>query len=364
MRVRVIFRGLVLFQFEKSRDKMKADRNRGALTAWFIGSQPSTHHPEHVHKPHIGIIGRDKDKSDPTEVETDPGIVAEPIPLLPGETRLEMKGCDCTPGVIAAPGFLEYVPSISQIYGSLAPKRAGLSLSSVVIPHGTIRARDLVSWDADANVPAEVAFMDTGYRGFVANEVVVDMGDDSDMAEDGDEYLQITTETEVAAKKLWPLTKNHFYKDATDPNTVEILFTNFAPQRLVSLFWSLHFQMMFQAAGFPPRTVDASQEFENFEQAALTYDPGEWVADKQSMGVSQPFPYIVNGGYFPGRGPKQGYRAENIQGPPASPHGRERGVRARGRAQTPAYGTVVTDHTHIVEHDPWARPICPVGDLH
>ena len=47
-------------------------------------------------------------------------------------------------------------------------------------PTGTIRAREFISWDWRGNTPAKVAYMDTPFQGYGANEVVVDIGDDSD----------------------------------------------------------------------------------------------------------------------------------------------------------------------------------------
>jgi hypothetical protein len=225
--------------------------------------------------------------------------------------------------------------------------REEFAASRIILPHGTLRARDLVSWDSDANQPAEVAFMGTKYRGFVANEAVLDVGDDSDYDSDDDSmYLSVEGDTPGIPKQLWPLTKGTRYVDETDPNTVEILITNFAAQRRRSVFWSLHYQALFAAAGFDPnRGYETSEQFTNFVAAAKDFDPTEWTDDFGDIDIGQPFPYII---------------PESISSLPAVRKDREVvihtaprdiGVRTKDEGIAPP----------LVTNDPWARPICPLG---
>ena len=60
----------------------------------------------------------------------------------------------------------------------------------IVIPNGRIRAREFISWEWHGKTPARVAFMDTSFQGYCANEVVVDIGDDSDPAARGQEQIR------------------------------------------------------------------------------------------------------------------------------------------------------------------------------
>ena len=79
MRVRIIFRGLVLFEFEKPR--ATSGQERGALTAWLV-NDPNPMGAEsnmHKHSPTVGIIGRTAPDGE--------RLVVNGLPLPPAETR-------------------------------------------------------------------------------------------------------------------------------------------------------------------------------------------------------------------------------------------------------------------------------------
>src|SRR6185436_4663927 len=132
------------------------------------------------------------------------------------------------------PGFDRHVPHLEHLVscdrGSPEP---AFVTTKIIVPHGTLRSRDLVSWDGDANQPAEVAFMGTKDRGFVANEAVLDIGDDATDYDEPDQtkFLRVTNPPPGIPENLWALTRDEQYVDETDPNTLEVLITNFAPQR-------------------------------------------------------------------------------------------------------------------------------------
>jgi hypothetical protein len=363
MRARIIFRGLILFRFEEpGEEKLDNLRNRGKLTAWLVSdpkhanpsamamdAQPAVNvHDDpgsemegrgrlHTHVPRIGIYGRQVHGPEFKEVG---------IALASRNTTFELKGHDHTPdNVFTTPGFDRYVPNLSTLRpDARGAAKEDFAVSRIILPHGTLRARDLVSWDSDANQPAEVAFMGTKYRGFVANEAVLDVGDDSDYGvDDPSKYLSVEGDTPGIPKQLWPLTKRTKYVDETDPNTVEILITNFAAQRRRSVFWSLHYQALFAAAGFDPnRGYKTSEQFTNFVAAANDFDPTEWTDDFNDIDIGQPFPYII---------------PESISSLPAVRKDNEVVIH-EGPADI---GVRTKEDGVLVLSDPWARPICPLG---
>ena len=371
MRVRIIFRGLILFRFDEPRQgDPESSCKRGGLTAWLVSDPKhaamaaggaagpkdtpamgmamdggAEEHADlaalHEHVPRIGIYARNA--ADKADVK----IVGQR--LAPGETRFELVGHDTPIGVFTTPGFDKYIPNIAKLRTDdrVAPQ-SDFYKSWIKLPHGTIRARDLVSWDFDANVPAEVAFMGTGYRGFVANEAVLDVGNDDGDFEDDDalKYLSVTSTTQELPANLIPLTKGTQYVDETDPNTVEILITNFAAQRRRGVFWSLHYQSLFDAAGYVrDRGYQNSNQFTHFVSAARGFDDYEWGRDLAGMDIGQPFPYIISDTFESPQGMHQA-DAVVIDTIP-----RDEGTRTKHEGLP----------RHLASTDPWARPICPLG---
>lgn len=381
MRVRIIFRGLVLFQFERSREESSGLPHRGRLRAWLIGGADSKHPPgdlRHVHTPTMGIIGRVARRRGTKTLE----ILDLKSGLNRGATTISLAGA--ADGVSPSLAFDEHVPRLTTMYDEppSAPKHS-VSPTWIDVPHGTIRSRDLVSWDFEGNRPIEVAFMSTKYRGFVANEAVVDIGDDNDYEDDDDNRVAtIASTTDLlrylptdpvirrellpsGAKRLeelalWPLTKGNAYRDETDPNTLEILITNFAPQRRRSVFWSLHYQWLFAASGFGNKRFTDSAEFKAFKASALAYDRTEWAIDSM-VRIDKPFPYLVTDGAVDAKGLEKHWFGYKCARPPESGGGRgpHDGIiepRARRTVMMPA-GDIGAGT------DPWARPICPLGQF-
>lgn len=344
MRVRVIFRGSILFRFEKPEGD---SNNRGKVTALLV-THPMDGHDMHMHAggamhehvPRIGIYGRD--------AVTKRKIVETGIRLETGETKLELRGFG-RDGVSTTRGFDSYVPTLGKLRptGRGRPNRAFYK-SWITLPHGRLRARDLVSWDIDANQPAEVAFMGTNFRGFVANEAVLDVGDDSDFEDyKPTKYLAVASTTKRIPKRLWPLTKGTRYVDETDPNTVEILITNYGPQRRRAVFWNLHFQALFDAAGFARNLeYEKSEQYRKFVAAALEFDPYEWNNDFAEMGSGQPFPYVIPESIKPLDGVREDRTPVIIGGAPD-----DIGVRTKDDGLP----------KKMVPHDPWSRPICTLA---
>ena len=89
------------------------------------------------------------------------------------------------------------------------------------------------------------------------------------------------------------------------------------------MFWGLHFQLLFEAAGFAPRDYRNEPEFQAFVRAANDYDPDEWRNDS-GMAIHHPFPYIIDPTSETLPGIAKGSRGV-IKGPPPTPPGRKKG---------------------------------------
>ena len=346
MRVRIIFRGLTLFTFEKEADPGDPTHNRGTLTAYLVshGTGP------HVHRPKLQIFGRDTTPDGPQHT-----VLAED---LQGKTvAMKLEGhAETEDGVKVLPSFLDYVPDLRLLN---TEKRPGFSpgatgsikseyvAAKVVIENGEIRSRDFVSWDWHGNGPVPVAYMGTRFRGFAASEVVVDAGDDSDgNAGSGAKYLRMTFNDSQSDYKCFPLVGKSGGSDDVSPNTVEVSITNFAHQRPRPLYWNLHYQWLFAAAGFKSRLDSAnaplyagSDQYVALAKAAKAFDQNEWNHDsmvKTSHILGQPFPFILD--RLEPLAPIAEFREPYVPtGHPPFPPG--------------------------TGHDPNSRPICPFGHV-
>jgi hypothetical protein len=329
MRVRIIFRGLTLFEFEKGSTKnATGGQNMGELTAWLVSDPDMAGMPLHEHKAHLGILGRDV-----------PGGTgrAQPKRDVPDELTLSLMGHVLDPGVTVAQSFLDYVPRLGDLHWAkpTTPTKSFIT-KKIVIPSGRIRAREFISWDWHGNTPAKVAFMDTSFQGYAANEVVVDIGDDSDPnGQDKKKYLMMKHGS--AREQLWSYTSGPQWDDDIEPNTVELLFTNLTARRGTSVFWGVHLMTLFDFAGYPRRTAYADgTQYGAFQQAALAYDASEWVSDRNMMGIGQPFPFLMvdsdTDKLAAIRDVKEPYI---IPGPPPHPAGQQNDNASPGAARRP-----------------------------
>lgn len=286
MRARIIFRGLTLFTFQKgSTEHAKDGDNLGELTAWLVSDPKMSGMPAHEHVAGLATLGR----------ESFAGIGRAQVNReFPDEMRLSVAGHQLTAGVTVAGSFLDYVPRLGAL---LHEKPQGILDSfvtkKIVIPSGKIRTRQFISWDWHGKTPARVAFMDTPFQGYAANEVIVDIGDDSDPS-GSDRTKCLMMEAGKKKKRFWSFTKGSQLVDEIQPNTVEILITNVTARRATSVFWGLHMMTLFDAAGYTRRRVyENTAQFEAFERAALEYDAAEWQEDQGMMGIGHPFPFLM-----------------------------------------------------------------------
>ncbi len=157
-----------------------------------------------------------------------------------------------------------------------------------------IRAREFISWEWHGKAPARVAFMDTSFQGYCSNEAVVDIAGTTPIPP-----LRIRTNTScwttAKRKRPWSYTKGSTMVDEIEPNMIEIVITNAAARRGISVFWGLHMMSLFDAAGYPrSRAYENAAQFEAFVKAATDYDPTEWRDDQAMMGIGQPFPFLID----------------------------------------------------------------------
>jgi hypothetical protein len=287
MRVRIIFRGLTLFTFKKgSTENAKDGDNLGELTAWLVSDPKMKGMPAHEHVPRLGTLARESYAGNGR---------MNAQREFPDEMRISLEGHQLAAGVTVGGSFLDYAPRLGALHRQ---KPKGLDRSfvtkKIVIPSGRIRAREFISWEWHGKTPARVAFMDTSFQGFCSNEAVVDVGDESDpAAQDKNKYVLM--DDGKKKKKLWSYTKGSTMVDEIEPNMVEIVITNAAGRRGTSVFWGLHMMSLFDAAGYPrSRAYTNAAQFDAFVKAALDYDAAEWQADRNMMGIGQPFPFLVD----------------------------------------------------------------------
>ena len=372
MRVRLIFRGLTIFTFEKRSTKGAQSLewpqtpasdlpNLGEMTAWLVSDPGHAKDPLHSHKPLWGFIGRDYGSP------TGPGSAGVNL-QLPRMTTVNLVGY--TPpdgtGVQIHGSFLDYVPlfadldpsrSWNEILDKLRDPNNDFVTRQIVIPTGTVRSREFVSWDWYGKTPARVGFMNTTIRGFLSNEVVVDIGDDSDVDghKDG-KFLQISGGN--LDKKLWARSKKAD-DDDIDPNVVEVVFSNLPAKRSRPVPWGLHTFTAFQAAGFERRTYintpQYADQYEMFLRVAREYDPIQWAFDSDMMGMRSdktdkgyPFPFLID----PRREKLDALAPATTPPMPVTPP--DPAGRKKGEGPPPGNG-----HSHGTSHDPDDKEICP-----
>ena len=310
MRARIIFQGLTLFTFGDSTNRNQhPGPHAGMLTAWLVSDPAHAMMALHKHTPRLGVIGRRDGPAGPRvapRAACQPGRPEQPPAAYSLGSRLQVAVTGLATGVFVEQSFLDYVPRLSALYGSLPPRRDKLRETlenskyvtcRIDIPAGTIRAREFISWDWRGNIPAKVAYMDTDFQGFGANEVVVEIGSAS--------TPPLTTPKEPSrsrrltgrsGSRVWPYSKVKEYDNDIEPNTVELSIGNTAPRRDHPVIWGKHFPAVFQAAGFPTRLAYSRlTQFTEFRAAveAMGYLP-DWNDDSHDPDPFLPFPFLMN----------------------------------------------------------------------
>lgn len=362
MRARIIIQGLTVFTHEYPMPLTgDRDKNLGKLTAWLVSDPMQMHNnvPLHTHRPYLGFIGRDA-HTKASRVETKHWI--------PAETTIALEGHGLN-GVVVDQSYLDYVPRLGDLHPSdtrpiedilASLERSNLISARIDFLNGTIRAREFIAWDWHGNTPSRVAYMDTNIQGFATNEIVIDVGDDSDI-DDADcrgclvisgkgmnmvqAHVQPTRGYEFTAE-LCSLVRTESDYDI-DPNTVEVRITNLPARRARPLFYGMHAQVASDAAGYTRRDYKNSVQYRRFADVADRYDHDQWMEDEQMI-VDQPFPFLIN----PTQDKLDGLKDAGEPGmavDPPKPYGRQAGEFKRGE-------TLVG---HGTGDDPQNTEICP-----
>jgi len=303
--VRIIFRGLMLFQIPESEPKK--------LLAYMVnnpnlpgGSKPDEH--AHYHRTEIQILAGKEQGLDP--------LAKVPKVLNPKAALDIIVG---EKGVKPSRSFSEYIPNLAKViekatipgYSQAKPTRNPslgdtLIQNIITVDGGIVRARNVTTWDeggyplsgkpADgvkADLPAKLKFMGSSVRGHMATDVVVEIP--------GDKIVALKNEHRALDIREWQESDGPRDPDMP-PGTVEILVTNYEPPMEKPIPWGLDFQWLFEAAGYPPTDLSksADDEFKKWVTAAEAYDPGLFKTDFNTFfpngPMGSPFPYIQNAG--------------------------------------------------------------------
>ena len=141
----------------------------------------------------------------------------------------------------------------------------------ITVNRGTIRVKEVVSWDAGAfplgedpaggfrsATPAVVSFLGSAIQGHMASECVIDIPSAS--------RVEIRDDSK-------PKPTSHVGVRPGNPRVaggdVEVLVTNFPSQQERALPWSVHFLWLFRAGGYTPLPIPG--ELKDFERLAREY---------------------------------------------------------------------------------------------
>lgn len=358
MRTRIIFRGLTLFKFDEPVEGAKPGDNLGTLTAYLVSDPSHKGMAIHTHTPYLGFLGRDVGDPPGRARVLTKGHVAK-------EMTIDLKGHGPPTGVTVDGSFLDYVPRLGALNGN---KPMGLRnefiTRTIVIPSGRVRTGNFISWDYNGRTPAKIAYMDTNYQGYGANEVIVDIGDDSDFDKPNRrKFLAIESKDGTVNEKLWAYTRGDAYVHGIEPNVAEVVVGNLTARRGRQVFWGLHVQALFRAAGFPDKAGYANAaQYAALDSAARQYDHDAWQMDLDMVNMDpsfQPFPFLIDinaqqDKLDPTHAAAQPYI---LKGPPPAPPGRAKGEGVSSGA-----------HDHAMHkrgmgggHDPDNSQICPPG---
>lgn len=299
MPVRIIFRGLMLFQIPD------AGPNANKLVAFPInkpilpgGARPEKHAHNHNHRTEIQIL---------TGAEKGTDLLGNFI--TPGATLDVIAAA--TKGVDPRLSYRQHIPDSAAIIDNAtdAIKAAGrgapntkLIQNRITVDRGIVRARNVTTWDqgghpyplngvrdaigAQADLLAVLKFMGSRVEGHVATDVVVEI--DVDSVE-----LQCDHDNRFRGPRRGSANPSDPHMP---PGTVEILVTNFEPVTATPIPWGLDFQWLFEAAGYNEADL-AGDEFEAWVNAGRAYN-AELFDEERTMffgpdgTMGRPFPYL------------------------------------------------------------------------
>ncbi|GBD31640.1 hypothetical protein HRbin33_00599 [bacterium HR33] len=310
-KVRLVFRGLIWYHFEKPRTAKDSGwvsgSSRGTLTAYLI-NDADCHHADHYHVPRLACIGR--------EATTGAEVLGRPH-IIAGQ-RLVIGGIG-SGGVAPDASFHEHVPWMREVYygsnwaSQPAPVERNWNLvaAEVVVPAGRIWTRTLATWTPDIRGSNPGPERPVRYGFFwnpqwtprsLANECIVE----ADLEGDALELEALSTQlySEGVPRKLAPLTDSAVLRHEVEPDTVDLLITNLPAYRARRTPWAVHYAVLFEAAGFPGAPY--GPEFSRLEQRARALDRESWERDAHMLELIRrrrsparpapwgyPFPHLV-----------------------------------------------------------------------
>ena len=299
MPVRIIFRGLMLFQIPD------AGPNANKLVAFPInkpilpgGARPRQHAHNHNHRTEIQILTGAEKGTDLLGNFITPRATLDII--APG-----------TKGVVPSPSLRNHIPDLAAIVEKATPaiRDAGrgdpdtkIIQNRITVDRGIVRARNVTTWDqgghpyplsgkrdeigAQADLLAVLKFMGSSVEGHVATDVVVEIDVDSvELQCDHDKRFR------GGRKGSDNPSDPHM-----PPRTVEILVTNFEPVTATPIPWGLDFQWLFEAAGYNEADL-ASSEFDEWVNTGRAYDSVLFDEERTMFfgadgTKGRPFPYL------------------------------------------------------------------------
>ncbi len=296
MPVRIIFRGLMLFQIPES------GPNANKLVALPInkptpqtGSKPAHNHK---HQTEIQILTGAEKGTDLLGNFITPGATLDI--LVPGAK-----------GVVPSPSFRNHIPDLAAVIEKATPaiRDAGrgppnrdLIQNRITVDGGIVRARNVTTWDQgghpyplngtraaigdQADLLAVLKFMGSSVEGHVATDVVVEIDVNSvELKCDHDSRFR------GGRKGSDNPSDPHM-----PPGTVEILVTNFEPVTATPIPWGLDFQWLFEVAGYNEADL-AGSEFSEWVNTGRAYDTPLFDEERTMFfgpngTKGRPFPYL------------------------------------------------------------------------
>lgn len=327
MPVRIIFRGLILF------DIPTTGADAGKLVAQLINKPAVPNRPAKT----IKARARGKAPRGPHEhkhgariqVATDHGTGDVLIPAnLRDKERIDISVPGARGrGVKTAPGFFDHVPRLSDVMANASiqsvrdaarakgPDDPTLTRNVITVDRGIIRVRNIVTWDhgafplngrrgpapgrndrgKDAASHVALKFVGSNWRGHIASEFVVDIWDANSITLGSNNRSGFSKKSATARGRV-----NH----RVPYDTVEVLITNYEVQEHTAVPWGLDFQWLFEAVGYP--AADLRADFAAFQTLARRFDRDVFDNDRRmllesrdrserlgSRTMGRPFPYIA-----------------------------------------------------------------------
>ena len=312
MPVRIIFRGLMLYQFPTTGD------DAGKLVVLLVDNKSVTrgssqrdakdnrpHGPwEHHHNPDYQVLSDQQGQTNIVPKKLTPGLRMDiTVPTPAGRSA----------GVIKSRSFLRHVPNLDNIIErgtspairrlaeARGPARLGDDLVSniVKVNRGTVFVRDIVMWDESAyplsgnagdvgeraRTPALAKFMGSNVSGHMVSEVIVQVDDASEVD------IGLGPKGSAAERHKGYGTPNPYVPE----QTVEIVITNYEYQRGSPVPWSMDFQWLFEVAGYGEAEL-GGREFDAWLPFASRYNRDVFESDRAMLlgggTTGRPFPYL------------------------------------------------------------------------